>query len=237
MPQASLPRLSRRLILASAVALAAGLSACSSGSRAVSQTQAGFGDAAMSPLTDLNLRREEIPPRLAAIVSPYEPLPSVSCVTIGVEVLELTNILGPDSDVPPGEDPSLNQQAADGAARLALNQVSSTMSDFIPFRSLVREATGASAHDRRLRAAFERGVQRRAYLKGVGAAMGCAPPAAPDPRAGLLATAAPIEIRNGPEQAASGPRSAAEIAPSPAPRHAPQTNQSPPSMALSQPPR
>ena len=59
------------------------------------------------------------------------------------------------------------------------------MSDFIPFRSIVREATGASAHERKLRAAFERGVARRAYLKGVGAQLGCAPPAAPEPNAGV----------------------------------------------------
>ena len=59
------------------------------------------------------------------------------------------------------------------------------MSDFIPFRSLVREATGASEHERKLRSAFQGGVARRAYLKGVGAQLGCAPPAAPDPTAGF----------------------------------------------------
>jgi hypothetical protein len=68
------------------------------------------------------------------------------------------------------------------------------MSDFIPFRSLVREATGASAHERRLRAAFQAGVARRSYLKGVGAQLGCAPPAAPEPNAGFV-TKTSIEYR------------------------------------------
>jgi hypothetical protein len=159
----------------------ASLAACET---AVSKTQAGLPDAAMSPLTDLNLRRVEVPRLLEAIKSPYEPIPLVSCKAIAVSVLELTNILGPDTDAPPQPEASMSDQAGAGAANVTLGAVSSTMSDFIPFRSIVREATGASAHERKLRAAYERGVARRAYLKGVGAHLGCAPPAAPEPNAG-----------------------------------------------------
>lgn len=162
---------------------------------AVNKTQAGFGDAAMAPLTDLNLRRVEVPPLLEAIRSPYEPIPAVNCQAIAAAVTDLTAILGQDSDAPPGPDASLAEQAGSGAADLTLNTVSSTMTDFIPFRSIVREATGASAHERRLRAAYERGVARRAYLKGVGAQLGCAPPAAPEPDAGIAPPPPPIEYR------------------------------------------
>lgn len=151
----------------------------------VDKTQAGLGDAAMAPLTDLNLRRTEVPALLEAIKSPYEPISVVSCQTIGAAVAKLTEILGPDADAPADPDASLADQAGSGAADLTLNTVSSTMTDFIPFRSVVREATGASAHARRLRVAYERGVARRAYLKGVGAQLGCAPPAAPEPNAGI----------------------------------------------------
>ena len=158
-----------------------GLAACET---AVSKTQAGLPDAAMSPLTDLNLRRIEVPPLLEAIKSPYEPIPVVTCMAIAASVVELTNILGPDSDAPPQPEATLSDKAGSGAANVTLGAVSSTMSDFIPFRSIVREATGASAHERKLRAAYERGVARRAYLKGVGAHLGCAPPAAPEPNAG-----------------------------------------------------
>jgi hypothetical protein len=52
------------------------LAGCAS---ATDRTAAGFGDAAMSPLNDLNLYRDEIPVLLADIRSPYEPIPDVSC--------------------------------------------------------------------------------------------------------------------------------------------------------------
>jgi hypothetical protein len=150
--------------------------------RAVSKTQAGVGDAALTPLNDLNLRREPIPPLLQAIRSPYEPIKRRDCVGIGAEVGELTAILGADVDVPAGPDETLGQKTGDSAAKLALNGVRDVVTGFIPYRSLVRMASGASEHERELRAAYERGVQRRAYLKGVGLALGCAPPAAPDPK-------------------------------------------------------
>jgi hypothetical protein len=171
-----------KLALAGLAAMAAG---CST---AVNKTSAGFSDAAMSPLTDLNLRRDEIPPLLRAIRSPYEPIAKVSCPSISKMVSDLDAILGRDFDAITLPEKSLGDQAGEGAADLTLDTVSSTMSDFIPFRSLVREATGASEHERKLRAAFQGGVARRAYLKGVGAQLGCAPPAAPDPTAGYTLT-------------------------------------------------
>jgi hypothetical protein len=152
--------------------------------RAVNKTQAGFGDAALTPLSDLNLRRTEIPQKLVALQSPYEPIPVLTCKAIGAEVVELTKILGDDADAPPKPEDTLEQQAGSGAASLALSGVSS-ITDVIPFRSVVRAATGATEHERQLRLAYERGVARRAYMKGVGAQLGCAPPAAPDPGGGV----------------------------------------------------
>ena len=164
-------------------------------SRAVHKTSQGIDDAALTPLNDFNLRRVEIPARLEALVSPYAPLSTKTCSAVAAEVNELTKILGPDSDAPPPPKESLGVRAGEGAADLALGGVASAATDFIPFRSVVREATGASAHERRLRAAYERGVARRAYLKGVGASMGCAPPAAPEPGAGALPPPPTIEYR------------------------------------------
>ena len=172
-------------IACAALALAGCASTSGGVSTAVNKTSEGIGDAALTPLNDFNLRRTEVPARLAALQSAYEPLLTPTCETIAYEVDELTKILGPDSDAPAGPDADLGQQAGEGAAGLALGGVASVATDFIPFRSVVREATGASAHERRLRAAYERGVTRRAYLKGVGAQMGCAPPAAPQPSAGI----------------------------------------------------
>jgi hypothetical protein len=165
-------------------------------SRAVNKTSEGLDDAALTPLNDFNLRRTEIPARLEALISPYEPLSVRSCIAIGTEVSELTKILGPDSDAPLGPEATLGQKAGEGAANLALGGVASAATDFIPFRSIVREATGASAHERRLRAAYERGLERRAYLKGIGASMGCASPAAPEPGAGIAPPPPKIEYRS-----------------------------------------
>lgn len=180
----------------------AALAACTSGpkkddgvGRAVSRTSEGLGDAALTPLNDFNIRRVEIPARLAALTSPYETAPKL-CKDIAFEVIELTKILGPDSDAPAGPGETLGQKAGDGAADLALGSVASLATDFIPFRSVVREATGASAHERRLRAAYERGVERRSYLKGIGLQLGCAPPAAPLPGAGVPPPPPPIEYRS-----------------------------------------
>jgi hypothetical protein len=167
----------------------------------MSKTAQGLPGAVGTPLNDLNITRTEVPQRLALIVSSYETLPKADCRSIAVEVVELTNILGPDTDAPPNaQDAGLKM--GDDAAALILRQVTTTMSDFIPFRSAVREATGASAHERRLRAAYERGVARRAYLKGVGAAKGCAPPAAPQPGAGFIFTPSPTPPQ--PSRSSSG---------------------------------
>lgn len=170
----------RRILTSLPITLA--LAACTT---AADRTQAGLQDAALSPLTDLNIRRTEIPELLVAVRSPYEPIPEVTCRAIGQMVVELSNVLGPDFDAEPAPEKSFVDKAGEGVADLTLDSISSTMSDFIPFRSLVRDATGASRHERRIRAAYERGAARRAYLKGVAAHLGCAPPAAPDPSAGI----------------------------------------------------
>jgi hypothetical protein len=162
--------------------IAFSLAACAS---AANRTQSGLEDAALSPLTDLNIRRDEIPALLVSIRSPYEPVPEVTCRALGQMIVELSSILGSDFDAEPEPEKSFGDKAGEDVADLTLDSISSTMSDLIPFRSLVRDATGASRHERRLRAAYERGAARRAYLKGIGAHLGCAPPAAPDPSAGI----------------------------------------------------
>ena len=52
-------------------------------------------------------------------------------------------------------------------------------SDVIPFRGIVRQVTGAARHDEYVQAAILAGTARRAYLKGLGEARGCKPPATP----------------------------------------------------------
>lgn len=186
------------------VGVLCGIAACASEpaegpsgvNRAVTDTREGFGDAVMTPLSDLNLRRAPIPPKLEQIVSPYEPIDVSTCEGIAREIRELSAILGPDIDEPAtGNDPNLSQRAGEGAADLALDQVASAVTGFIPYRSVLREASGASAHERKIREVYDKGAQKRAYLKGIGASKGCAPPAAPDPRAGIVVPPDNIEYR------------------------------------------
>ena len=51
--------------------------------------------------------------------------------------------------------------------------------DFIPVRDWVRQLSGAEQHSRAVQGAIQNGRVRRAFLKGSGMRMNCAPPAAP----------------------------------------------------------
>ncbi len=148
---------------------------------AVSETNAGLEDAILSPATDLNLRRTEIPQRLKDLKSVYSPAEKLSCADIENEVVALTEILGVDYDDVPSEELSDSEKAGQGAANATLDVISGATSGAIPFRGLVRMATGASAHEKRIRASYLRGLQRRSYLKGLGQSLGCEPPASPLP--------------------------------------------------------
>ncbi len=148
---------------------------------AVNETRAGFGDAILAPAEDLNLKRDEIPDILKNLNQVYTLPEDLSCELIAEEVKNLTAVLGPDDDAPKAGEASRSEKVGKGAADLTLGAVSGATTGFIPFRSLVRRATGATAYEKRIRAAYQRGVQRRSFLKGVGSQILCAPPAAPRP--------------------------------------------------------
>ena len=147
---------------------------------AVSKTEEGFEDATLQPLTDLNIRREQIPKMLSEMESPYQNTLQ-SCAGILEEVQKLNTILGPDYDEysEADEETPFSQEAGEEAAEYTLDTVRGFTTDIIPFRSVVRRATGASKHEKKIRLAYEKGLQRRAFLKGIGHMLRCAPPAAP----------------------------------------------------------
>lgn len=147
---------------------------------AAGQTRDGFSDAATASLDDFNLRRREIPPLLGAMPSPYHVPLELTCARIEMDLAELDAVLGQDWDTP-APDTRLNTEAlADEAADAALDTVRSVSTGWLPFRGLVRKATGAESHEKRYNQAFRIGAQRRAYLKGYGQAAGCDLPAKPD---------------------------------------------------------
>lgn len=171
-------------LLGALAALTACASVSSNSSDTVDTTSEGLGEAVLSPLEDVNIKRDEIPIVLRGLLGPYPLEAPESCTAIAAHVRDLNAALGPDEDDPEAqEDESLGEKAGEGT----LSVISSAASDIIPFRSVVRYATGATAHEAKVRAAYERGIARRAYLKGIGQIRGCEPPAAPrDARRGLM---------------------------------------------------
>jgi hypothetical protein len=132
--------------------------------------------AAESPLRDLNVLRTKIPPvLLQSMADPYQRPPSKGCAQLNVLIQPLDEALGADLDAPePDKDDLLGR-----GRETALSAMAGAASDAIPFRSWVRRLTGAERHDRLVQSAITAGAVRRAYLKGLGEAKGCEPPATP----------------------------------------------------------
>jgi len=155
-------------------AMAAGLSAAPATARANDEPAAARSpdaqDVAMTPLTDLNLTRDEIPAILVAATSaPYASDGLTSCKAIEAAIADLDAALGPDMDVALHEGDRLS------TGRMAKSVVAS----FIPFRGILREISGAADQERNMRAAIYAGAVRRGFLKGLGQQQGCPYPARP----------------------------------------------------------
>ena len=133
--------------------------------------------AVSSPLRDLNLIQSQVPTALtAAIALPYAPPRPMRCDLISAQVRALSDVLGPDLDAAPIEK-TLTEQGTG----TALGFLAGVTSGVIPYRSWIRKFTGAERHDALVGQAITAGNIRRAYLKGLGEALGCPPPAAPLP--------------------------------------------------------
>lgn len=130
----------------------------------------GMRDIAATPIQDLNLARDEIPAVLQrAAIATYEADGLDNCARIGAAIAMLDAALGPDFDV------SADQRDQISVGRMAKSAIGSLM----PFRSIVREITGAADHQRQFEEAIFAGAVRRGFLKGLGQQRGCAYPARP----------------------------------------------------------
>lgn len=167
-----------RLMLA-ILALAAALPAAAQqmpGDRPPESTGERARDAASRPLEDVNVEKREIPDTLRKILDePYAATGIRTCPQIAAAVTELDQVLGADVDA--------DEETRRSTADKVIDVGGSVLTGFIPFRGVVREVSGANAARRRYQEAIYAGVARRSFLKGMGQAKGCKPPAAPLPLA------------------------------------------------------
>lgn len=152
--------------------------------RPVTQNNPNATDVATTPLTDLNLRKGEIPPLLTqAVEKPYDLDGLVRCPQIAAAIGELDAILGDDVDI----------SALTGNGITVGRVAQSVVGSLIPFRGVIREVSGAAEHQRRLQTAIYAGIARRSFLKGVGQARGCRYPARSAPPEVIAQRAAEAE--------------------------------------------
>ena len=124
------------------------------------------GDAVMTPVEDVNLKKREIPPVLvSAQDDPYSSENTRNCAKLNAALSELDAVLGPDFDSGAPVRTGLS------ATKVAKGVVGS----FIPFRGVVREISGAAGAERRYNVAVDAGIARRGYLRGVARTRGCKP--------------------------------------------------------------
>ena len=139
----------------------------------------GLGNALATPLKDVNVVRDEIPAVLKeAAKAPYARPDPMTCARITALLLPLNGALGPDVDEMTVDTESLGEQGGEAA----LDAIADFATSAIPYRGWVRKLSGAEKHQKRMRAAIAAGEVRRAYLKGLGEQMKCAPPASPSRR-------------------------------------------------------
>ena len=157
-----------------------------------------LAEATVAPLTDLNIVRAEIPKALvAARAAPYALPADMSCPGLAADIQALDAVLGADLDTAETRDnPSHIERGGDAASNALVGAVRDTTEGVVPFRGWVRKLSGAERYARKVSASIAAGTIRRAYLKGLGQAAGCAAPAAP--RTAPAQPAEPPETRPAP---------------------------------------
>lgn len=131
---------------------------------------------ATQPLRDLNMMPRELPQKLLSVQqSPYDTHQLETCAAMAQEVRTLDVLLPADVDaVTYGYAPR-------NVGEVILDTGGAMIVGMMPFRGIVRAVSGAEAAEARRRFAINAGEARRSFIKGLGLARGCAPPAAPGP--------------------------------------------------------
>lgn len=137
---------------------------------ACSSTGQQVGNAATTPLRDLNLVNAPIPELLqAAQKAPYALPSDRSCTALAAAVVELDGVLGPDLDAPPGGKPGMGERGQAEAGK-ALQRAAEGA---VPFRGWIRKLSGAERYSRQVEAAIQAGEARRAFLRGIATGQSC----------------------------------------------------------------
>lgn len=168
--------------LATVFTVCLGVVACSTGRTA--DTRRGVADAAYIPLRDVNVIRPEIPLLLRGLNYPYATATLTDCNAVAREIGQLDAVLGPES-YQPGPARNAWDRSGDFVEEQTIEAAESTAQDLIPFRSWVRRISGASRAEREALRAVANGQQRRTFLRGYGASLGCPaviPPPPPQTR-------------------------------------------------------
>jgi hypothetical protein len=132
------------------------------------------GDVVTTPLSDINLKKREIPPLLLEVEKdPYSLAGMNSCNAVIAEVEKLNTALGPDFD----ETIVTDKDQKRGATAMGIT--GGVIQGLIPFRGLIREISGANKAELDFRTAIYAGVVRRGFLKGYGAHRRCRAPGRP----------------------------------------------------------
>jgi hypothetical protein len=145
----------------------------------------GFLNAAATPLRDVGIIRPDVPDMIETMNYPYDVANlAQGCPAVLYEVGRLDAILG-DESYQPGSESNLYARVGDAAGDAAVGAVAGAAADIVPYRSWVRRLSGANRAEREAAAAYALGEQRRAFLRGYGAALGCPGivPAPPPPKA------------------------------------------------------
>ena len=153
-----------------AIAVCVSVAACSTGRTA--DTRRGVSGAASIPLRDVGLMRPEIPLLLRNLQYPYATASLSNCSAVTHEIGLLESVLGPES-YQPGPNRNIWDRSGDFVEDQTIQAAEDAASDLIPFRSWVRRISGASRAERDALRAVANGQQRRTFLRGYGASLGC----------------------------------------------------------------
>lgn len=159
------PRTTSRVAALAGLSLLAG---CATQPMARPGADSDLGRAAVQPLHDLSVIRETAPEvLLRAAVAPYDLTHASDCPSLQTELRALDDALGPDL-TPNGKTAGVT------VGGLAADLVAGVVG--LPFRGVVRWASGARSREAGLKAAVLAGMVRRGFLKGRQGLMACEAP-------------------------------------------------------------